>query len=163
MQVSDVFGRLGALGYPATDTLAALNRLGKRHLVGSLSKPEPEWQHNDTVRIATAGRYYLKVLLTNRAYISNVVDDTIIYDEQTFRGLEQIDQDKTVSWPQRSDEKARLFLAYLARSEHQEAPLTNAGALPTWFSFVAEDIGMKRFGPQFREMLQKPRKHRPRR
>jgi hypothetical protein len=154
--VDGVTARLGALGYPASDVIAVLSHIGKHGLVQSLSKPEPPWTGTDTIRIGAAGRYYLQVILYNREYVNNLVDDTVVYDEGVFKGLELIHNARELSWPERYDRKVFNFLAYLARRERAEAPIARSSAAPQWLSLVAEDIGAKRFGPSFMDTLKQP-------
>ena len=156
-RVDDVIGRLGGIGHRSGDALATLNHLGRHGLVQSLSKPEPDWTTNDTVRIGFAGKYYLGVLLLNREYLNNVVDDTVIYDETTLRGLESTHNDRGLSWAERNDGKALQFLGYLARRERQELPSSKGGSIPEWLSVIAEEIGVRRFGASFRGELKRRR------
>ena len=93
------------------------------------------------------------VLLFNREYLNNVVDDTVIYDETTLRGLESTHNDRGLSWAERNDGKALQFLGYLARRERQELPSSKGGSIPEWRSVIAEEIGVRRFGASFRGEL----------
>ncbi len=114
MRIAELTQHLGAIGHGSSEVLEVLNHVGRFALVGSLSRPEPPWTNLDTVRLGAAGRYYIDVLLQNREYLRNVVDDTVLYDEQTFASIEFANSDQERSWPQRSDDKARAFLSYLS-------------------------------------------------
>jgi hypothetical protein len=159
VRVAELTQHLGAIGLGSSEVLEMLNHLGRFGLVGSLSRPEPPWASLDTVRLGAAGRYYIDVLLQNREYLRNVVDDTVLYDEQTFASIEFAHSDQERSWPQRSDDKARAFLSYLVRRERDE--LTRIGALAgiaPWVRPVAEPAAKAYFGTSFIDAVRQPRR-----
>src|SRR6185437_8265024 len=64
--------------------------------------------------------------------------------------IDLLHHDNIRTWPDRADEKAKAFLLYLARREHDE--LTRIGipaARPAWLYPVAETIGTRYFGTAF--------------
>jgi hypothetical protein len=152
IQIGALLDELGAIGYSAKNVLAVLNHIGKFNLVLSLSKPEPPWSATDVIRLGAAGRYYLDEMVYRREYIQNVVDDTVIYDEKVFHALEAVHKDNKRAWPQRVEEKSRMFLTYLARREGDELNRRVSRAnMPPWLYPVAGKIGVQFFGSQFRQ------------
>lgn len=150
LSVRDVIAQLGSLGYTGSSVTSFLSRLGKHGLVNSLSKPEPPWSPTDTVRLGSAGRYYLEELIFNREYIKSLVDDVIYYEEPVLRSLEHFDRDSVRPWRERAEDKARGMLIYLARREHDELSRIGAQtARPEWLRPVAQQIGTQFFGRSF--------------
>ncbi|MDB4945845.1 MAG: hypothetical protein JWP97_5379 [Labilithrix sp.] len=157
VSVDDLLGRLGALGHTAAPVLKALNHLGKYGLVNSISKPEPPWASGDVIRLGASGRYYLEELAFNREYVQNVIDDTVIYNTNTFSTIEEIHKATGASWAKKYDEKEKAFLAYLLRRE--EAELNRFSAFttrPPWLKPMAEAIAAAHFGNAFVQACKGP-------
>jgi hypothetical protein len=148
--VDDLVGHLGAIGHNSANIKDVLNHLGRFGLIVSLSQPEPPWSRKDVVRLSAAGRYYVDELLFNREYIKNIVDDTYIYEEESFKALEQLHHDRDKGWTEKAEEKAKTLLLYVARRENEElARIGIPASRPTWLKPIAEDIGTRHFGPSF--------------
>lgn len=161
--LEDVIRHLGALVYGSADVISMMNALGRYGLVGSLSKAEPPWMRNDVVRLGAAGRYYLEELVFNREYIKNIVDDTIVYDEQLFATMDFLQNDRERPWPQRLDEKALAFLVYLGRREQEELGRIGVPSTwPPWLRPIADVIGTRYFGRRYRDARSRPSRGRSR-
>lgn len=108
------------IGYPAGDVRNTLDKLGEFGLVGSLSRAEPPWQEEDSVRLGAAGDFYLHKLIFAREYLFNIVDDAVVYDADVFAELRRAEQNVEQSAIRRLQDRLHVFLHYLRRRELDE-------------------------------------------
>lgn len=127
------------IGYPADDVRAMLDRLGRFALVGSLSRGEPPWEEEDSIRLGISGEYYLEELIYSREYIYNIADDCILYDHTAFAKLRSAETDRTKDFVGRFNTRLLVFLQYLRKHELEE--LQRIGPRRTQIPWLEEVTG----------------------
>ena len=165
MTLRDLSDTLGALGHNVKRVFDVVNHMGRYGLLLSRTRPEPPWQPADMVQLSAAGSFYLRELGFRRIYIEHVVDDTVLYDGNVFDSIAHVHADRTRNWPDKHEEKAKLFLGYLMKREKAELGTQTqvAGRYP-WLAPMASAVATRWFGAAFVDAATRPpqRGRRPR-